>query len=301
MPDNHAYPPLAPPHWPGAVAAVVVAAVLLGACGNQQVVKVGTDDVISHPPGDALVLQVRRVGGLNPKRVFTEVPPVTVLGNGTVVVQGAQMTVFPPPLLPSLFQVQLSEEGLQGLLAAADEAGLTTPPPDYGVPAIADAPSTVITVHAKGKQFTHEIPALFEATGAGPGVTERQAARRQAVSRFVAALPTPERGLVPPEEVGKAEPFEAERFAILARPVQPGEDEPVEGIEPEVLEWSLPDIDLRQAADCLVVEREQAEPLADLVAGANTLTRFRQDGLVYTLALRALVPPEQGCEAAVVD
>ncbi|MGI8899547.1 MAG: hypothetical protein ACR2HA_01225, partial [Nocardioides sp.] len=233
MPSNHAHPPRA-------VAAVVLAAVLFGACRDQQVVKVGSDDVISHPQGDSLVLQVRRVGGLNPQRVFTEVSPVTVLGNGAVVIQGALVTIFPPPLLPSLFQLQLSEEGLQGLLAAADEAGLTSPPPDYGVPAIADAPSTIIIVSAKGERVAHEISALFEAVGVGPGLTERQATRRQAVSRFVAALPALERGLVPPEEVSEAEPFEAERFAIRARPVQPGEDEPVEGIEPEVLEWLLP-------------------------------------------------------------
>lgn len=300
MPTNHARPP-APSRWPCAVAAFVLAAVLLGACGDQQVVKIGADDVISHPPGDSLVLQVRRVGGLNPQRVFAEVPPVTVLGGGTVVTQGAQVAIFPPPLLPPLFQVQLSEEGLQALLAAADEAGLTSPPPDYGVPTIADAPNTVITVHAKGKQVTHEIPALFEAVGVGPGLTERQARLRQAVSRFVAALNPPERGLVPPEEVSEAKPFEAERFAIRARPVQPGEDEPVEGIEPEVLEWSLPEVDLRQAANCLVVEREQAKGVAEVATGANTLSRFRQDGVIYTLALRPLVPPEQGCEAVVAD
>ncbi len=300
MPVDRARP-FARSHCLPAVTAVLLAAVTLSGCGGGDVVDAGDDGVISHPRGDEVVLQVRRVGGFQPLRVFADVPSVTVLGDGTMITEGPQIAIFPPPALPPLLQVRLSEEGLQEVLAAADEAGLLSAAPDYGTPPIADAPTTVVTVHAEEEMIDHEIYALFEALGAAPGLTERQRQLRQAVSSFVSALAAPEQGLVRPTDVSEPRPFEAPHFAVRARPASPGEAEPVEGVEPQVLDWPLPDVDLELAERCLVIEGEQAERLGEALAQANTLTRFRQDGVVHALAVRPLVPPEESCDAVTVD
>ncbi len=280
----------------GTLAVVVLATVVLATCGEGEVVEAGADDVIDHARDRELVLQVRRVGGFLPARVFADVPTATVLGDGTMIIEGAQIEIFPPPALPPLFQVRLSQEGLQEVLAHAKEAGLLSPPPDYGTPPVADATTTVITVHAEGEQVTHEIYALAEAASDTPGLSERQEQRREGVLRFVGALGAPDQGLVPPEEVSRATPFAAQRFAIRAQPAPPGDEEPVEGIEPQVLEWPVPEVDLGGAAECRIVHGEQAARLAEALTGATTLTRFRQEGVAYQLAVRPLVPPEETCE-----
>lgn len=289
-------------HWRRGLAVVLIAAVPVSGCGGDEVVDTGgSEEGIPHPEGLEVVLQVRRVGGLNPRLAFAEVPRATVLGDGTMIVEGAQIAIFPPPLLPSLFRVQLSEQGVQDLLEAADGAGLLSPPAAYGEPPIADATTTIVTVHARDQVVSHEIYALSEAGPGYPGLTERQGERREAVSSFLAALTVPERQLVSPEDVGEPAPFEADRFAIRAGPVQGGEEEPVGGIEPQVVDWPLPEVDLAQAGECVLVEGERAERLVQVLADANTLTRFRQQDAVHTLAVRPLLPGEETCDAVVVD
>ncbi|MDQ4132710.1 MAG: hypothetical protein M3179_05760, partial [Actinomycetota bacterium] len=43
---------------------------------------------IAHPDGEQVVLQIRRTGGLpRPDRPFTDVPQVTILGNGRTILE----------------------------------------------------------------------------------------------------------------------------------------------------------------------------------------------------------------------
>ena len=61
--------------------------------------------------------------------------------------------VYPERFLTPLSQVQLSDEGLQELLTAADEAELLATPPDYGIPeGIYDEFTTVITCALRGRR-----------------------------------------------------------------------------------------------------------------------------------------------------
>lgn len=283
-----------------AVAALVVSAVILSACGDDDADVDSGDGPIAHPDGDALVLQIERTGGMRPPgAAFSDVPVATVLGDGTMIVEGAQIAIHPPPVLPPLFEMQLSGDGLQELLAAVDGAGLLSPPPDYGRPPIADARTTIISVHAGGRQVTHEIYALLEAPALGqggrmPGLTDRQRERREVVSALVERITTPEDELVSPSEVSEPAPFEASRLAIRARPAQ-ADDTPSGDVAPEVRDWPLPEISLAGAADCLEVDGAQADQLREVLTDANTSTMFRQDDTVYDLAVRPLLPHEDGC------
>lgn len=287
------------------VAIAVGLALALVGCGDDDDVASGdgpTTDPSTDPGDTALVLQVHRTGGLRPPGAeFSDVPLATVLGDGTMIVEGAQIEIYPAPLLPPLFQMALSDEGAQQLLSAADDAGLLSAAPDYGRPPIADATTTVITVRAGGEVMTHEIYALLEAPGLDqggglPGLTNRQRELRAAVGSFVGQITTPEQGLVASEEVSDATPFEAERFAIRTAPVQPGEDPP-DDVEPEVRDWSLPDVSLADASECLEVEGEHGRRLAPTLADADTLTRFRDADILYEFDVRPLLPHEVGCDA----
>jgi len=281
--------------------AVALAVALLG-CGDDDDVVSG-DGPVPDPNGSSSVLQIHRTGGLRPPGVeFADVPMASVLGDGTMIVEGAQIEIYPAPLLPPLIQVALSDEGLQQLLSAADDAGLLSPAPDYGRPAIADATTTVITVRTGGEVVTHEIYALLEAPGLDqggglPGLTDDQRELRRAVEDFVGQITTPEQALVAPEEVGDAEPFEAERFAIRATPVQPDEAPPDGEIEPEVRDWPLADVPLADASECLEAVGEPGRNLAPVLAEANELARFRDGDVVYDLDVRPLLPHEDGCDA----
>ncbi|GAA5153361.1 hypothetical protein GCM10023340_35290 [Nocardioides marinquilinus] len=104
-----------------------------------------------HPTGaDDVVLDVTTAGGYTSAQYqFTIQPDVRVYGDGTVVVPAA------PDDLDETFVPQLtgtlSEDDLQGLLAAADEAGLLGPDRDYemaGGVMVSDLPTTVVRLVA---------------------------------------------------------------------------------------------------------------------------------------------------------
>lgn len=287
------------------VALAVVFAFALVGCGDDDDAVSGdgpTTDPSADPDGTELVLQVHRTGGLRPPGAeFSDVPMATLLGDGTMIVEGAQIAVYPAPLLPPLFQMTLSDDGMQQLLDAAEDAGLLSPAPEYGRPPIADATTTVITVRTGGEVVTHEIYALLEAPGLDqggglPGLTDGQRERREAVGAFVGQITTPEQELVGAEDVSDATPFEAERFVLRAAPVQPVDDPPDGDVVPEVRDWPLAAISLADAAECLEVADEHGRRLAPILADANTLTRFREADVVYELDVRPLLPHEDGCD-----
>lgn len=280
--------------------AVVFALALFG-CGDDDDVASG-DGPVTDPGDTTLVLQLHRAGGLRPPGAeFSDVPTAVVLGDGTMVVEGAQIEIHPAPLLPPLFQMELSDDGMQQLLSAAEDVGLLSAAPDYGRPPIADATTTVITVRAGGEVMTHEIYALLEAPGLDqggglPGLTDRQRELREAVGGFVGQITTPEQGLVASEEVSDTTPFEAERFVIRATPLQPGEDPP-DDVEPEVRDWPLAEISLADASECLEVDGEHGRRLAPVLGDADTLTQFRDADTVYEFDVRPLLPHEADCGA----
>lgn len=158
------------------------------------------------------------------------------------------------------------------------------------------------------------------------GLDEEERALRAALQEFIQAAN---------ELVGSATevgPYEIDAFAAMARPAppdgaepatteEPGEPPttqepgaeptepslPVEGdqgegsadaAEPEmeiqVLPWPL-DLALADAEQCVVVDGDAAATLEEVLAGANRLTRFEQDGTVYDVWARPLLPHEEEC------
>ena len=278
-------------------AALLLVIVVATACGNGDVA-VEQADIVPHPGGEQVVLQVKTTGRpAAPESYFTDVPSLTVLGNGRMITEGVQVAVFPPPILPPLLERKATERGLQQLLGAAGAAGLLSPGLEYGRPEIAEASTTVIQVQAEGQAFTREIYALTETTSAA-ALTEQQQELRHRLTDFLQSVRTPETGLVAPSQLSEPRPFDAEAFAIRTQAVPAGSDPvPSADLEPQILQWPLTEVDPDAARSCLVVRGARAERLAEAAVRITTLTRFRWNDMTYSLKVRPLLPNEEHCDA----
>ena len=74
----------------------------------------------------------------------------SLFGDGTLIVPGPQIEIYPGPALPNLTATPVSEDGIQAILQAARDAGLMDGDANYGDMCIADAATTVFTTTADG-------------------------------------------------------------------------------------------------------------------------------------------------------
>ena len=262
------------------------AALLLVACGDSVAVTSTPDTTVAgiqHPTGpDDVVLQLTVAGGFVPvEQAFGNVPSVTIYGDGTVITPGATTMIFPGPLVGPLFQQTMTEDGLQQVLGAAEAAGLLATPPSYesaGADRMADLPTTELVINAAGGQWTHQAYALSEAT---------DTPERQRLLDFVTSLGDLTT-LAGPDALGAPEPYVADSYRIRATP----DPEEPEDVQPTVVAWPEPAVDLAAAAECAVAG---GPAVTAAFADATQLTWFTQDGVTYSLLARPLLPGEQGC------
>lgn len=279
---------------------VLALGVLVVACGQQvRTVGGGSASDSPEPAGGQPVLQVAHVGGFLPVgAAFSQVPQLTVYPDGTAVTHGPQIMIFPGPALPNLLVHELTDEQLAGLEQLAADAGLLAGPKQYGDPPVADAATTVVTLRFGDDEVVHEAYALGlgerpSGDGGLPGLDGVDAAAqdaREALSAFVEAASS----LVTSQ--GEAHPYEAQAFAVLTRPVPPDQPSPDPGMEPDVVAWPLPEVELAAATEhCIVLDGQAADTLRGTLRDATQLTRFEQDGAVYEVFTRPLLPGEEGC------
>jgi hypothetical protein len=277
-------------------------------------------DDAPHP--DVPLLQIHAGGGFLPLGWdFARVPELTVYADGRAVTHGPQIAIYPPPVLPNLLEVVLDDADLDALVAAARDAGLLDEvPPDYGLPNVADAGATFVTLGVDGRTSAHVAEALSvvdgiegvepapgaevtDPSGRTPesptpenaalwGLTEENLVARAALASFI----TRARELV--AGVVESVPYDIDAFAVMARPAQdvPADvDAPVgEDPPPQVLPWPL-EVPLADAYDCLVVDGEDARVLAAALAGVGFTARYEQAGVRYDAWFRPLLPHEDGC------
>ena len=262
------------------------AALLLVACGDSDAVSTTPDTTVAgidHPTGpDDVVLQLTVAGGFVPvEQAFGNVPSVTIYGDGRVITPGATTMIFPGPLVGPLFQQTMTEDGIQQVLAAADAAGLLAEPPSYESAAadrVADLPTTELVINAAGGQWTHSAYALGEAN---------DTPERQQLLDFVTSLGDLST-LAGPDSLGAPEPYVADQYRIRATP----DPEESEDVEPTLVAWPEPTVDLASATECAVAG---GPAVTAAFAEATQLTWFTQDGVTYSLLVRPLLPGDQGC------
>jgi hypothetical protein len=149
---------------------------------------------IVHPTGaDKVVLRVSSGGGFVPVQVnLRALPSFTLYGDGSVVVPGPVIQIYPGPAVTPLIRSKLSESQVQALLKRARAAGLLAPRRidygDMGTIGISDAPTTTLIANAGDRHVSRQAYALG-ITAAGGRLSRAQARARKALARFIAALP----------------------------------------------------------------------------------------------------------------
>jgi hypothetical protein len=256
---------------------------------------------IAYPTGASdLVLRLRYVGGfVAPAAHLVDLPVISVYGDGTVIVPGPQVAIFPGPALPNLQRATISPAGMQILLEAARDAGLLGPDAHYDLGGIMDASSAEFTVNADGRLHTVSAYALMESGGSPQGPDASVAEARTKLARFQAQLASLEGSLG--SELGGWSPYRAERFQLLVSAGAPDN----QGLVQQPIAWplstplatfgeALPD--LFQGQRCGVVSGADAALLMPLLQKANALTPWTSEDAAYGMTVRPLLPGEEGCQ-----
>jgi hypothetical protein len=281
------------------VVAVPALAALLIACGDDST----TDDPGVAPPtspptappttapaggyehgtgADDVVVRIDAAVGAftTPEVAFQQTPTLLVAGDGRAFRPGAQIAIFPGPLLPAIEVLPIDEASIQAILAAADEAGLLAPPPDYTVdaPPVTDVGSTIVALSADGAEYVHEAYALGFGAETNPD--------RLALETFVETAQA-----IAGSSTG-GELFTPTEYDMLAVPddVANYTEEPLPVVQPWPAETG---IRLADATSCLAVPASDVQAVFD---AANQLSFFEDDGVTYRLAVRPVLPGGELCE-----
>jgi len=289
---------------PMLIASLIALAMLAGACGrlNDQGSGGGNgagSGGIEHPTGAGdLILQVGVSGGfIAPSTTLTQIPGFSLYGDGTLITQGAQIEIYPGPALPALIQTHVSEDGIQAILQAAQEAGLFGPDRSYGYNCIADVGTTTFILNAGGSIHTIDAYALGIAEGSCQGADETA---RHKLAQFDAKLGDL-RSWLPAGTVGQDGTYAFSEIRIYVQPYA-GQDP---NLQQEPIEWPLsPGLSrfgeplndqLLQNARCGVVGGDDLTTLTPDLQKANQLTPWSSEGAEYSLLLRPLLPDEHSC------
>ena len=303
-----------------ALALLAVGALALAACGDDSDDGAGSDTGSTLPPvtepgpdttppadttppngdvayerptgADEVVVEYSEVGGFTTREfAFQRTPNLLVSGGNEVFRPGAQIAIFPAPLLPAVQVQEITDEGIQNLLAAAEAAGLFADI-EYEDPTnIADATTARVVINVNGESWVHEAYALGMAGPGGAG--GESTPERQALAAFVAELGDLATVVGSDNLAAEAELFEPEEFAIEAIPVEDLDAYGGDEAEPTVVPWPADaGVSLTVATTCTVIP---AEGVADTFADANQFTFFDDAGAVYQVLVRPVLPGG-GCD-----
>jgi hypothetical protein len=265
----------------------------------------GNDFGGSDPGKDdaKLVLRISYEGGfVPPEFTLKNLPFLNVYADGRVIVEGAQIEIYPQPATVGLFQRTLSERGLSELRKAAVEAGLTGPDRRYDYPLVADASDTVfVYVDEDGER--HEIRVYAMGMGEGlkePGsdIPAEDQQARERLAEFQSKVTDLDNWLG--DEVGPETGYEPHALRVFAKAYEGDPELPQESVE-----WPL-DTSLATFGEaygtfgyrCGTVDGDAKSKLQAELRNANTLTPWTDAGAEFTLVVRPLLPDESGCPEA---
>jgi hypothetical protein len=289
-----------------AVAAVAVLASACGGLANDDTDSGGTTGAtgakgIEHPTGaDQLILRVAYEGGFVPyEYTFGSTPFWSLFGDGTLIVPGPQIEIYPGPVLPNLTATPLSEDGIQAILEAARDAGLMDGDANYGNQCIADAATTVFTTDADGQTSVVSAYALDVGEPAGTCGNGKDADARARLAEFQAKL-TDLRSWLPDGSLGTERPYDPTEMRVYVLPYQGDAELPQDPIEwplePPLDAFGEPVQNAPAATRCGVVTGEDLATLLAAAKDANALTPWTSGGTDYQLIFRPLLPDEHACQ-----
>ncbi len=235
------------------------------------------------PAGTELVFKMQDHLGFSHPGTPVRIP-LTVYRDGSVV-QGVYdaASAAEEMALPKMVARKLTPAGLEKLLKAAEEAGLTTIS-DFGDAGVMDVGPTRFTVVDKGR--VHSI--MVEGADFGPLMVEDplKPARERLIA-FRKNLRDLDSWLG--NDISPAQPFTYDRMAVLNRPLGSAE-EPFEAPK----DWPLDD---PGQARCLVVTGDKLTQAAQLAAATNAYAAWKSNSKLYYLQFRPMMPDEKDCQS----
>ena len=277
---------------------LTLVALLLGACGGPG----PPGKQIEHPIGDAVVLRVSYSGGfVGPGFDLLNHPTFSLLGDGRVIVPGAQVLLFPGPALPAMNVRRLTESGIQAVLAELEATGLFAEDLDLRGAAncVADASDVIFALHADQRDVTVTVYGLGILDGAGscPGVSADELAMHVTLNRLTARLSDLDSWLPAGSWADGWQDYRPDAMRLIVRNADADEPDG-SGIPSSLVPWPAgsdpatfgeeTDFGLR----CGVVGGTDADEWYDLLGAANQLTRFTRDEHRYAVSIRFLLPDE---------
>jgi hypothetical protein len=172
---------------------LLTALVLAAAVPATSAASAQTPAAIGHPVrATDVVVRVSTGGGFVPVQVnLRALPSFTLYGDGSVIVPGPVIQIYPGPAIYPLVRSRLSERQVQALLRRAQAAGLLARAPigygDMGAVGVSDMPTTTLIVNARGRHVERSAYALG-ATRSGR-LSPAQVTARRALAGFIAQLP----------------------------------------------------------------------------------------------------------------
>jgi hypothetical protein len=260
---------------------------------------------IAHPPGDQLVLRVEHRGGLMiAGGFFTNLPAFTLLGDGRVILPGAQTAIFPGPALPSLQVRQLTEAGVQTVLNAVAASGQFAASAEWrgAQNFVADAADTLFTLNAEGRTVAVAVYGLgtLVAGEEPPNFPAAEKPVHRALGLLLERLTTLDTWLPVTAWVAEQtwQPYVPNALRLLVRNADA--DPPDQsGIANAELPWpTAADPETFGAATefgdfrCAVVTGDDADAWYEALSNANQLTRFVAGDHRYEVTVRPLLPDE---------
>jgi hypothetical protein len=280
-------------------AVVLVPLLALTACADAPTGS-GAGPGIEHATGPSdLLVRVAYEGGFVPVEWhLTSIPTFSLYGDGTIVLPGAQIEIYPGPALPAISSRPVSEAGIQAILEEALAATESVPGTvdDLGSVAIADAPWTVITVNAGGVERTIKVYALAEAPERPDGMPEEVYRARQRLGRFVTKIGNLQAWL-PSGSLGEETTFDPDSARLLVSDYRK-----VDELSQERIDWPL-DGALAGFGEptepatyrCGTLEGSDWTAVRDAAGRANQLTPWTDEGQRFSVLFRPLLPDESGC------
>jgi hypothetical protein len=261
---------------------LTVATLLLTACGEPGLAD--TLKLIDDPA--SVLLIVKDEGGFVPiEFIVGQGPRLVVLRDGTLIVSGPQIEIFPQPLLPNYQAVQLGEEDMLFVLEELDALGFNEIEDEFNNEAanmVADASTTITTFYNEDGPHTFSVYAL----GIGAQVTD---GRVPILANLVEHL----------SQFGFSQPGAAyawEALEVLAGVPQAPAEPDFANVQPWPLDVSFDEMtDIGFGWRCASYEGPEAQTLLGLFAGANQVTTWDDGNTEYSIKVRPLFPQQEPC------
>jgi len=243
---------------------------------------------------DDLVLRVRAYGGFVPASVaVTEVPQISVYGDGRVISVGAVPAIYPGPALPALEIRHIGQADVARLIQLALDAGVGTAT-DLGVPNVTDAPRTEFTVLTASGPKSTRVEAL--GIGADESFTDAQRAARAKLQDLTIDLTDLPRALGD-RALGEPQPYVPKSLAAVAIAWAAGNDPVLR--DPPPVAWPGPELPgsplLTGSVNCVTVTGDQVTRVLAAAKTASARTPWTSAGKSWTVIFRPLLPQESDC------